>query len=45
VDQQVQNDRTIPNNKPDIICHNEKGTCMLTDVAISGDRNVIKKEA
>jgi hypothetical protein len=24
---------------------NEKGTCMLIDVAISGDRNVIKKEA
>jgi hypothetical protein len=34
------------NNKPDItICDNEKGTCMLTDVAISGDRNVIKMEA
>ena len=44
--QQVQTDRTIPNNKPDIIiCDNEKGTCMLIDVAISGDRNVIKKEA
>ena len=40
------NDRTIPNNKPDIIIRdNEKGTCMLIDVAISGDRNVIKKEA
>ena len=39
-------DRTIPNNKPDIIIRdNEKGTCMLTDFAISGDRNVIKKEA
>ena len=24
---------------------NEKRTCMLLDVAISGDRNVIKKEA
>ena len=44
--QQVQTDRTILNNKPDIIiCDNEKGTCMLIDVAISGDRNVIKKEA
>jgi len=44
--QQVQTDRTIPNNKPDIIIRdNEKGTCVLTDVAISGDRNVIKKEA
>jgi hypothetical protein len=41
--QQVQNDRTIPNNKPDImIRENGKGTCMLIDVAISGDRNVIK---
>ena len=44
--QQVQNDRTIPNKKPDIIIRdNEKGTCMLIDVAISGDRNVIKKES
>jgi len=44
--QQVQTDRTIPNNKPDIIIRdNEKGTCMLIDAAISGDRNVIKKEA
>jgi hypothetical protein len=44
--QQVQTNRSIPNNKPDIIIRdNEKGTCMLIDVAISGDRNVIKKEA
>jgi hypothetical protein len=44
--QQVQTDRTIPSNKPGIIIRdNEKGTCMLIDVAISGDRNVIKKEA
>jgi len=28
-----------------IIRDNEKGTCMLIDVAISGDRNVTKKEA
>ena len=43
--QQVQTDRTIPNNKPDIvISDDEMGTCMLIDV-ISGDRNVIKKEA
>ena len=43
---QVQTDRTIPNNKPDIIIRdNEKGTCMIIDVAISGDRNVIKMEA
>ena len=42
--QQVQTDRTIPNNKPDIIIRdNEKRICL--DVAISGGRNVIKKEA
>ena len=46
INQQIQTDRTIPNNKPDIIIRdNETGTCMLIDVAISGDRNVIKKEA
>ena len=33
--QQVQNDRTTPNNKPYIIIRdNEKGTCMLIDGAI-----------
>jgi len=33
-------------NKPDIITRdNEKGTCMLIDIAISGDRNVIKKRS
>jgi hypothetical protein len=43
---QVQTDRTIPNNKPDIIIRdNETGTSMLIDVAIPGDRNVVKKEA
>jgi len=41
--QQVQTDRTIPNNKRDIIIRdNEKGSCVLIDVAISGERNVIK---
>ena len=44
--QQIQTDRTIPYNKPNIIIrNNENGTCMLIDVTISGDRNVIKKEA
>jgi hypothetical protein len=34
------------NNNPDIIIRDkEKGTYMLIDVAIPGDRNVIKKEA
>ena len=42
----VQTDRTVPNNKPDIIIRdNQKGTCVLIDVANSGHRNVIKKEA
>ena len=41
--QQVQTDRTIRNNKPDIIIRNDKkGTCMLIDSAIPGERNVIK---
>jgi len=40
--QQVKTDRSSSNNKPDIIIRdNEKGTCMLIDVAISGDGNVI----
>jgi len=43
--QHVQNDRTLPNNKPNIIIHdNEEGRCMLIDVAFSGDRNVIEKK-
>ena len=44
--QQVRTDRTISNNKPDIIIRdNAKRTCILIDVAISGDSNVIKKYA
>jgi len=44
--QQIQTDRTIPNNKPDIIIRvNEKGTYILINVAISGRRNMNKKEA
>ena len=44
--QQVRTDRTIPDNKPDIIIRdNKKETGMLTDVAIPGDSNIIKKEA
>ena len=44
--QQVQTDRTVTNNKPDIVtCDNKQGTCMLIDVAIPADRNVIKTEA
>ena len=44
--QQVQTDKTIPNNNSDIIIgDNEKGTCVLIDVAIWGDGNVVKKGA
>ena len=40
------NNNNNNNNKPDIIIRdNEKGKCMLIDVAISGNRNVIKKKA
>ena len=42
----MQTDRAITNNKQDIVIwNNENATCMLIDVAVSGDRNVIKKEA
>jgi membrane-bound lytic murein transglycosylase B len=40
----VQADRTIPSNEPDIIIRdNKQGTSTSIDVAIPGDRNVIKK--
>ena len=39
------NNNNNKHNKPDIIRDNERATCMLIDVAISGDRTVIKKEA
>jgi hypothetical protein len=43
---QAQTDRTIPNNKPDIIIRdNYTVTCRVIDVALSGDRHVVKKEA
>ena len=42
--QQVQTDRNVPNNKADIIIRDrEQRTCTLIDVAISGNRNIIKK--
>jgi hypothetical protein len=42
----MKTDRIILNNKPDItIRDNGKATCTSIDVAISGDRNVIKKAA
>ena len=43
---QVLADRTLPNNKPDvIISDNELWTSLLIDIGISGARNVIKREA
>jgi len=39
----VQTDGSIPNNKLDIR-DNEKETCMLIGVEISGERTVVKKE-
>jgi hypothetical protein len=43
--QREQTDRNIPNNKMDILIQeNEEGTFMLIGVAMSGDRNVIKRK-
>jgi hypothetical protein len=37
---------TIPIKEPDIIIrNNEEGSCVVLDVAISGNRNIIKREA
>jgi hypothetical protein len=42
---QVQTDRIIPNIQPDVrIRDHENEICTLIEVAISGGRNVIKKE-
>ena len=42
---QVRTDRTVRNYKPDsIIRGDENGTCVITDVAVSGDSSVIKTE-
>jgi hypothetical protein len=41
----VQTDRTIPNNKLEIIIGDNEEICVLIDVAILGDRNVVKKGA
>ena len=46
MDPTVQTDGTTPKNIPHIkIFDIKRVTCMLTDVAIPGDRNVIKTEA
>ena len=42
----MRTDRTVPDNTADIVIgDNKQGTRMSIDVAIPGDRNVIKKEA
>ena len=46
MEQTVQTDRTVSNNTPDITIRDSgKATFMSIDVAISGYRNVIKREA
>jgi hypothetical protein len=43
---QVQTDTTVLNNEPDIMIRdNERGICMLINVGIAEDRNVIKQKA
>jgi len=39
----MQTDRAIPNKTKHIIRDNEKRTCILIEIAISGDRKVILK--
>ena len=42
----MRTDRTLPNIKPAIIiCENKKRTLMLIEVALSGDRNLIRQGA
>jgi hypothetical protein len=44
--QGIQTDREVLVNRPDIIIKNKKDkVCLLIDVAISSDRNVIQKES
>jgi hypothetical protein len=43
--QRVHTDREVTANRPDIIMENKKEkTCILIDVAIPADRNVMQKE-
>jgi hypothetical protein len=44
--QGIQTDREVLANRPDIMVRNKKDkTCLLIDVAIPSDKNVIQKEA
>ena len=39
-------DRKIVANRPDLVIHNKKErTCLLIDVAVPDDRNILMKEA
>jgi hypothetical protein len=43
--QGTHNDREVTTKRPDIIIKNKKEkTCILIDVAIPADRNVVQKE-
>ncbi len=45
-DQQIQTDRTIATNKPDIVIRDlAKKSCLIVDVAVPCDQNVVTKEA
>jgi hypothetical protein len=45
VESRIQTDREVLENRPDIIIKNMKDKiCLLIDVAIPSDRNVIQKE-
>jgi len=45
VEPTVRTDRTAANDKPDsIMSGNKQGKCVSIDIAVTGDRNVIKKE-
>jgi hypothetical protein len=44
--QGIQTDREVSANRPDIIIKNKKDkTCLLIDVTIPSDKNVVQKEA
>jgi hypothetical protein len=44
--QGIQTDKEVLENRPDIIIKSEKDKiCLLIDVAIPSDRNVVKKES
>jgi hypothetical protein len=43
--QGIQTDIEVLANRPDIIIKNKDKTCLLIDVAIPSDKNVIQKEA